>query len=123
MGGEGCVQHIVSALEDALAARGRNGRAANPWYFPSDVEYRKRLERHGFEVREIRLFPRPTPLPGDVTGWLETFCQHFTTLLPAPERPDFLADVRQRLAPVASDAGGRWHADYVRLRFSATKPA
>lgn len=121
MGGEGCVQQIVSALEAALAARGRDGRAANPWYFPSDSEYRERLERHGFEVREIRLFPRPTPLPGDVTGWLETFCQPFTLLLPEPERKGFLADVQQRLVPVLSDPQGRWHADYVRLRFAATK--
>ncbi len=123
LGGEGCVQHIVSALEDALAARGRNGRAANPWYFPSDVEYRDRLERNGFHVREIRLFPRPTPLPGDVTGWLRTFCQHFTMRLPEAERPAFLADVQRRLEPVLRDAQGRWHADYVRLRFAATKPA
>lgn len=123
LGGEGCVQQIVAALEAALAARGRDGRAANPWYFPNDVEYRERLERNGFQVREIRLFPRPTPLPGDVTGWLGTFCLHFTTLLPEAERPEFLAEVQQRLVPVLSDTQGRWHADYVRLRFVATKPA
>jgi len=122
LGGQGCVQHIVSALEDALAARGRDGRAANPWTFPNADEYRERLERNGFQVREIRLFPRPTSLPGDVTGWLETFCQHFTALLPEAERPDFLADVQERLAPVLQDGQGRWHADYVRLRFAATKP-
>lgn len=84
---------------------------------------RERLERNGLPVREIRLFERPTPLPGDVTGWLETFCQHFTTLLPEPERPAFLADVQRRLTAVLCDAQGRWHVDYVRLRFAATKPA
>jgi trans-aconitate methyltransferase len=123
LGGEGCVRHIVSALEEALRTRGRDGRAANPWYFPSDADYRERLERHGFDVREIRLFPRPTPLPGDVTGWLETFCQTFTATLPEAEHADFLADVQQRLAPVLQDGDGQWHADYVRLRFAATKPA
>lgn len=123
LGGMGCVQHIVSALEAALAARGRDGRALNPWYFPSDADYRERLERGGFVLREIRLFPRPTPLPGDVGGWLETFCQSFTNALPAAERPAFLAEVQERLAPLLRDAKGRWHADYVRLRFAATKPA
>jgi hypothetical protein len=82
-----------------------------------------RLERNGFEVREIRLFARPTPLPGDVTGWLETFCQSFTNGLPEHERPGFLADVQRRLEPALRDAQGVWHADYVRLRFAATKPA
>lgn len=123
LGGQGCVQHIVSALEAALAVRGHDGRAANPWYFPSDVAYRAHLERRGFVVREIQLFPRPTPLPGDVTGWLETFCQSFTKLLPEAERPAFLAEVQERLEPVLCDADGHWHADYVRLRFAATKPA
>lgn len=122
LGGVGCVQRIVSALEAALDARGHDGRAANPWYFPSDTEYRARLVGRGFEVREIRLFPRPTPLPGDVTGWLETFCQSFTKILPKAERRGFLAEVQERLAPVLCDAEGRWHADYVRLRFAATKP-
>ncbi|MCZ7619062.1 MAG: methyltransferase domain-containing protein [Myxococcota bacterium] len=122
-GGAGCVRRIVAELEAALAERGRDGRAANPWYFPSDVEYRMRLERNGFEVREIRLFARPTPLPGDVAGWLETFCQSFTNGLPEHERPGFLADVQRRLEPALRDAQGVWHADYVRLRFAATKPA
>lgn len=123
LGGLGCVQHIVTALEAALAARGHDGRAANPWTFPSDTDYRARLERRGFAVREIRLFPRPTPLPGDVRGWLETFCQSFTKLLPEAERPAFLAEVQARLEPVLCDAEGCWHADYVRLRFAAVKPA
>lgn len=122
LGGMGCVQQIVSALGAALAARGLDARAANPWTFPSDTDYRARLERRGFAVREIRLFPRPTLLPGDVTGWLETFCQSFTALLPEPERPAFLREVQARLEPILCDAEGRWHADYVRLRFAALKP-
>ena len=122
LGGAGCVREIVGALEAALAARGYDGRAANPWYFPDDVEYRARLERGGFAVREIALFPRPTPLPGNVSGWLETFCQSFTKVLPEPERPAFLAEVEERLRPRLCDDLGRWYADYVRLRFAAEKP-
>ena len=78
MGGDGCVAN------DRRGARRRRSRAAgldaaayDPWFFPTAEDYRGRLERHGFAVDSIALFPRPTPLPGDVTGWLETFAESF----------------------------------------------
>ena len=43
--------------------------------------------------------------------------------MPPPDRDVFLAEVRDALAPVLCDAAGRWTADYVRLRFTAVKPA
>lgn len=118
-GGHLCVQTIASALEAALERRGIDGKARNPWYFPTDGEYRARLEAAGFQVPYIALIPRPTPLPGDVTGWLETFAESFTSALPAGERPAFLAEVQAALAPKLCDARGQWTADYVRLRFEA----
>ena len=122
-GGHGCVATIETALVAALERRGLDGRRASPWYFPTDVEYRRRLERQGFRVDWIALIPRPTPLPGDVTGWLETFAESFTALVPAAERPAFLAEVQEALRPALADAEGRWTADYVRLRVAAVKPA
>jgi hypothetical protein len=95
--------------------------AYDPWYFPTDDDYRKRLEAQGFQVDSIALFPRPTPLPGDVTGWLETFAESFLAPLPAAERPPFLGEVREALRPVLADASGAWTADYVRLRFAAQR--
>jgi SAM-dependent methyltransferase len=118
-GGQGCVAKIVAALDRALARRGLDAASLNPWYFPSAEEYRKRLEARGFEVRSIALFPRPTPLPGDVTGWLETFAESFTRGLGAGERQPFLAEVRDALRPELVDPSGVWVADYVRLRFWA----
>jgi hypothetical protein len=56
-----------------------------------------------------------------VTGWLETFAESFTGALSADERPEFLAEVREALRPALCDASGNWTADYVRLRFAATK--
>jgi hypothetical protein len=79
------------------------------------------LERQGFTVDAIQLFPRPTPLPGDVVGWLETFAESFIVALPAHERPAFLAEVRDALRPELADAEGNWTADYVRLRFAASR--
>lgn len=74
-------------------------------------------------VASIALIPRPTPLPGDVTGWLETFAESFTAVLPENDRAAFLAEVQVALRPALCDAAGRWTADYVRLRFAAHKPA
>jgi hypothetical protein len=120
MGGRGNVATIVAALEDALARRGIDGAACNPWYFPDPGEYRARLESRGFSVHTVMLIPRPTPLPGDVLGWLETFTQSFAAPLPEPERRTFLTEVCANLRPELVQ-GETWVADYVRLRFAAQK--
>ncbi len=120
-GGYGCVNQIVQALSSALKRRGLWEESANPWYFPTDGEYRGRLERQGFDVRYIALIPRPTPLPGDVGGWLETFAQSFTARVPVADHPGFLDEVREMLKPALCDEEGMWTADYIRLRFAAVK--
>jgi trans-aconitate methyltransferase len=119
-GGYGNVATIVTALESALSARGV--MAPNPWYFPRPEEYRKLLEIRGFEVSSIELIPRPTALPGDVGGWLDTFAHPYTSCLSATDQQGFISEVVEGLRPVLCDANGDWKADYVRLRFSATKP-
>jgi SAM-dependent methyltransferase len=119
LGGHGCVARIVAALYTALERRGLDGARLNPWYFPTTEDYGARLEAGGFEVSSIALIPRPTPLPGDVTGWLETFAESFTAALPEAHRSAFLGDVRELLRPALCDATGHWSADYVRLRFAA----
>ncbi|MDH3211636.1 MAG: methyltransferase domain-containing protein [Myxococcales bacterium] len=122
-GGHGCVARIVAALAEGLERRGVDARAVDPWYFPTAEQYRAVLEAHGFAVRSVALIPRPTPLPGDIAGWLETFAGSFSGALPPAERPGFLEEVREALRPHLSDAQGRWTADYVRLRFAASRPA
>ncbi|HYL62243.1 MAG TPA: methyltransferase domain-containing protein [Candidatus Methylomirabilis sp.] len=120
-GGHGCVAKIKKALVTALNRRGLDGEAAVPWYFPTVEEYSALLEKAGFTIGYIALLPRPTPLPGDVTGWLETFAESFTACLPPDERPAYVAEVRKALRPELRNAEGVWIADYVRLRFAATK--
>lgn len=119
MGGHGCVQTIHDALVDELNRRGHDGAAASPWYFPTPQAYGARLAAAGFDVPYIELIPRPTPLPGDVLGWLTTFSQCFTAVLPQAQRGDYLEAVRARIKPTLCDAQGQWTADYVRLRFEA----
>ena len=120
-GGSGCVDAIHTALVEGLQRRGYDGRAASPWYFPTAEEYGEKLAAAGFAVTSIALIPRPTPLPGDIAGWLETFSEAFTRVLPAEERAAYLDEVRARVMPRLCDAQGKWTADYVRLRFAATK--
>jgi trans-aconitate methyltransferase len=122
LGGHGCVAKIVAALNAALARRGIDGASVNPWYFPTVEDYRHHLEARGFLVSSIALIPRPTPLPGDVTAWLETFALSFSSALPEEDRPGFLAEVQEALRLQLCDAAGNWTADYVRLRFAATRP-
>ncbi|HTV26062.1 MAG TPA: methyltransferase domain-containing protein [Polyangiaceae bacterium] len=122
LGGQGCVQTLHRALMAALDARGYDGRAASPWYFPDTEEYGARLVAAGFQIESIALMPRPTPLPGDVMGWLQTFAESFTRVLPEAERRSYLEDVREATRPHLCDATGAWTADYVRLRFAARKP-
>jgi hypothetical protein len=54
--------------------------------------------------------------------WLLTFAEVFLESVPASERAAVRADAAALLAPVLRDEQGRWTADYVRLRFAATKP-
>jgi SAM-dependent methyltransferase len=119
MGGHNCVKTIQSALIAELNCRGYDGQAANPWYFPTAEDYGARLVAAGFEVRYIALIPRPTPLPGDLMGWLTTFSGSFTAVLPHAARAEYLECVRERIRPHLCDAHGNWTADYVRLRFAA----
>lgn len=121
MGGECCVEKIRTALIAALDRRGIDGAARDPWYFPSVDAYGALLRDRGFRIESIALIPRPTPLPGDVIGWLETFAQNFIAALPPDDVRPYLEEVRETLRPHLCDASGQWTADYTRLRFAAFK--
>jgi SAM-dependent methyltransferase len=120
-GGHGNVATICGAMRDALQRRGHSYESLNPWYFPSADEYRAKLIRAGFDVPWLNSFARPTPLPGDILGWLETFAQSFTIGWSPEERTNLFSDVRDACRAQLCDADGRWTADYVRLRFVAVK--
>jgi len=119
-GGHNGLKSIVGALEKALAARGLS--VPCPWYFPRPGEYRDLLEAAGFRVESIDLFARPTQLPGDAGGWLETFAQTYINAVPEEERPALVTEVVAALQTALVNEHGDWVADYVRLRFRASKP-
>jgi trans-aconitate methyltransferase len=75
----------ISVAMRAVFAR-HNLPYTRHWYYPSEEEYRERLEANGFVVEDIRLFPRPTPLPTGMTGWLRTFAMAQLNSVPAADR-------------------------------------
>ncbi len=123
MGGESNVATITQALSDAMARRGVDEQHVDPWIFPSTEDFAALLRAQGLEVETVCLVPRPTVLPGDIEGWLETFAGVFLEHLAPTERPAFIAEVKEALRPRLRSADGEWVADYVRLRFAARKPA
>lgn len=120
-GGKGNVASIVAALAAVLEQNGMDGEQGQPWYFPSADEYREQLERHGFEVCSIEAVERPTPLPTGMDGWLDTFARPILTLVPETAREEVKSQAVERLRPALADASGQWTADYVRLRFLASR--
>src|SRR6202022_3209964 len=122
MGGHGCVAAITVALTAVLQRHGDDGQSASPWYFPTVDDYRARLERGGFAVEYIELIPRPTLLPTNMAGWLETFAELFFRRVLAEERVAARDEVLALLKPVLCDEQGRWTGDYIRLRFVARRP-
>lgn len=121
-GGAGNVAAVRAALIAALVRRGFDGAAADPWYFPAPDDYRARLVRQGFVVRQIALIPRPTRLPGRLADWLDTFGESFLHRLPPAERGHAKEEIEAALADRLRDTNGIWSVDYVRLRFAAVKP-
>jgi trans-aconitate methyltransferase len=120
-GGAGNVAAIVAALYEVLGQYGIEAQPLNPWYFPTVEAYQTKLEAHGFCVNDIQLIPRPTSLPTEVRGWLITFANPFSAAIVPTDREAFLDQVVELLKPTLCDDSGKWTADYVRLRFAATR--
>jgi trans-aconitate methyltransferase len=122
MGGVGNVAAVIGALESVLAKRGIDARGAMPWYFPSPAEYATKLEHRGFTVERLALLPRPTPLPGPLSDWLDTFAESYLALVPTDDRPSLKGEVEGLLSDRLFDPQRGWIVDYVRLRLVAVKP-
>jgi len=128
MGGQGNIAAIRTALSAVLAQHSLDPEALAASFYPAPDHYRELLEQAGFRVETITLHPRPTPLPGDAEGmtlWLNTFRNGVLDHLPAADRAQALSDTVALLKPILFDSrqqtNSTWTADYVRLRFKATK--
>lgn len=113
-GGHTNVAAITVALRAVFARHGFEYRS--PWYYPTPDEYRARLEANGFAVEDVRLVPRPTPLPTDMRGWLRTFTVSQFSQVPPAHAEQMEQEIVDLLAPSLRDSAGNWTADYVRLQ-------
>ena len=121
-GGAGCVQTVVSAVEQILRDWQIDPAPYVSWFFPSPGRYAGLLESNGMVVRELRYFERPTPVAGTdgLSSWLALF------------QADLMKDLGERWPELCRKAtercqsslfrDGQWWLDYVRLRVVATKP-
>jgi trans-aconitate methyltransferase len=121
MGGHGNIAAIHVALRAVLGRHGYGDREDGVNYYPTAESYGERLRRHGFTVEQIAIIPRPTRLAeGGMEGWLRTFRRGVLDELPEDVREAVVKETVALLAPALRDEGGKWIADYVRLRFVAT---
>jgi trans-aconitate methyltransferase len=121
MGGQGNIAAIRTALQAVLDPFNIDAEDAAASFFPSPAVYRRLLEAAGFAIESIDLIPRPTPLPNGMESWLNTFRNGVLDPLSPADRATVLSRTVALLEPILRDADGYWTADYVRLRFHATK--
>ena len=124
MGGQGNIAAIRAALSATLISFGIDAEQAAASFYPSPTQYKHLLEQAGFAVQSITLTGRPTPLPGGSEGmatWLNTFRNGVLDRLAPADRATALSQTVALLRPILAEPSGEWTADYVRLRFHATR--
>lgn len=131
MGGAGNVAEVHTALLSAFSMRQgvqiENARDACPWFFPSEEEMRKLLERVGFEVDKTEVEYRPTRLTeeegGGLEGWVKLMGVAFLEMLGDDEarKEEVVRDVCEVLRSVIGREDGSMWLGYVRLRVLARK--
>jgi len=115
---------VRASLYRVLSERGHDATSLDPWYFPSDTAYREVLEKAGFKVESIGLFPRMTYLSNGLKPWLAVFTrQSMLSEMSDTEAEEILEEVVKECEVDMKDERGRWCLMYVRLRFRAIKPA
>ena len=120
-GGKGNINSVITAMSEVFQDFPELGKFSNPWYFPSVAEYAKILNQAGFEINYLELIPRPTLLNTGIRGWLNVFANGITNHLNSDEQEIFINEVEKRLKPIIFSEDHGWVADYIRLRFKATK--
>lgn len=123
-GAKGNVEKIRNTIREVLKGHGYHDQAAiQKWYFPSVAEYSTLLEKHGFDIRFIESYNRPTVLKNSEAGiieWLEMFAASFFKGISEQEKQKLLHVIQDRLYDDLYQ-NGEWVADYKRLRFCAIK--
>lgn len=120
MGGHGNVQIVRDIFRQALHDCGLGGLEIQENWFPTIPQQSALLEETGFEVTQMVLIDRPTPLtPGSTPA---DWCAHFRARtweqVPVQQRPRLREVIDQLAEPLLHGPDG-WWVDYRRLRFIA----
>ena len=120
MGGFRCAGMIHDMLAEVFRKYGYD--YVMPFFFPAVGEYASMLEAAGFSVRYALLFDRPTELEGadGLYDWINMFVKIPFRAVNDSDREKILRDTVDALRGNLF-YGGKWHADYVRLRMRALK--
>ena len=125
-GGKGNVRRLFDSINRAYAKFGiEDGLATNTWYYPSVAEYSALLEKEGLEVRDAKLFDRPTRLEDGEKGlevWIRMFVKFALDRFPSARQQEFLREIEKQARPELF-RNGNWELDYRRLRIAAWKQA
>ena len=118
MGGKDCCRAIHDGLAEAFGRYGYD--YVMPFFFPSVGEYSALLEGAGFTVRYALYFDRPTELAGNdgLYDWINMFVNIPFRDVKAEDREKILHETVEGLRGKLF-YGGKWHADYTRLRVKA----
>jgi hypothetical protein len=124
LGGRGNTAVVLRALRAVLPRLGEDPERFIPWTFPSPAEYAALLERHGFRVRFLTHFDRPSRMEGEdgLRSWLALFSEPLLRAL-GDRRERFFTEMEAACRSALrreDETGPRWELDYVRLRFLAT---
>jgi SAM-dependent methyltransferase len=124
MGGEGNIAILRSGIREELTERGYRVPDEDPQWYPSVAEFGRIYGRAGFIDIEAQIIPRTTELASGVAGWVKTFRAGWLDVVQVPEdeRDEVAAAIEARLKPQLQRPDGSWFADYVRLRFTMTRP-
>ena len=124
LGGAGNTATVLRALREVLPRLGEDPERFIPWTFPTPGIYASVLERHGFRVRFMIHFDRPSTMEGDegLRTWLTLFNEPLVRAL-GERRERFFSEMEDACRAALHRTDGdrsRWDIDYVRLRFVAT---
>lgn len=123
-GGKGNVETIINQLRLSLKQRGYLEQSQlKQWYFPSIGEYTSALENGGFRVIMAQHFDRPTELADKKSGikdWMSMFAKGFFHNVTDIHKQEIMDEVQQQVSPKCL-IGGKWFADYKRIRVVAIK--
>jgi trans-aconitate methyltransferase len=124
LGGRGNTAAVERAIRDVLPRLGDDLDRRTWRTYPSPAEYATILERHGFRVRLLTHFDRPSRMAGEhgLRTWLTIFDERLVRAL-GSRAERFFVEMEDACRPAlyARDADGPcWMIDYVRLRFAAS---